>query len=334
MKDKVIFFPYVNYPVSLNKFLNNTMDALRCNYDVVRMESVSVDSEKLKTVKAVVFNWLEGFLDDMMKARIAVYKDAGVKIICFFHNKTNHDNEDEHIVEKMAWAADNSDAIVLLSRNSMKYLPGSGENKKKIFYIPHPMFDVRPLPCERDKLFNNKNVTIGFLGQIRPYKRIELLIDIAKKTDVNLIIAGVPSYPEYVKKLRQDIAGHDNIILDTVHVADNDFVRYHADSDVIVLPYDTRSGLNSSSMIMAFSCGKPVIITDIAMALDLKDKDFVHIVTGETEKEVEGNLLLQVEKCASLGTDELRAQGVRAKAYVEKNNTIAIVADRFKELIG
>lgn len=335
-KDKVIYFPYANRTFfSRNKFQNNFMDALRVSYDLVRLEAVSVDNEKLKGVKAAVFNWLEYHLDETMKSRIIFYKKCGIKIIWVFHNRLPHECSGGDEIKKMSWIADNSDVIILLSKASVKYLPGKN-NERKTFYAPHPLYQVYESDCfaNRKNLFSNENITIGFLGMIRPYKRIELLIKLAKEEKINLIVAGFATVPEYAEKIRESVAGADNIFFTTEKNSDRDFFFYHQQADIIALPYNTKSSMNSGSMIMAFSCAKPVLVTDIAMARDLANEAFVHIIHGETNEDIEMEFRLELKKCIAQGVEKLKEQGALARTYVENNNSLDIVAKDFKAMIG
>lgn len=337
-KSKVVFFPYENRCYSRNKFANNLMDALRINFDVVRMEAVSVDAERLRNVKAAVLNWIEYFLDDSMKTRIMFYKEYGIKIIWVFHNRLPHECSgcEEKEKEKMMWIADHCDAIILLSKSSVQYLPE--KNRKKTHYVPHPLYSIcKPSDFSnfagQKRFFTNGYITVGFLGLIRPYKQIELLLRLAKEININLIVAGFAAIPEYADDMKKCAADLDNVFFTAEKISDSDFSLYHLQSDLIVLPYDTRSAMNSGSMMMAFSYSKPVLVTDIAMAQDLKDKVFVHMVQGNSDGEIEEKIRLKLEECILLGSERLREQGQQARKYVEANNNLAVVAENLRTVI-
>ena len=338
MKKKVIYYPYMSRTVfSTNKFVNNCMDALRVNYELVRMEAVSVDAEKLRDITAVILNWPENRLDDVMKARIGIYKEFGIKIVWFFHNRMPHEaNTSPVMAENIKWMAENSDIIMLLSKSSASFLTGKGSEDKAV-YIPHPIFTVGHTEkfVRHEDIFGNGKITVGMLGSIRSDKRFEMMIKLAAEGLVNLIIAGRASQPFYAEELRRNVEGLSNVLFTVEHVSEQDFIRYHIQSDMIALPFDTRSCMNSSSMIMAFSCAKPVLTTDMAMARDLKDKDFVHIVQDSSNaEEVERNLRHRLEECISQGGTVLGKQGGRARRYVEENNSLSAVTESFRTVIG
>lgn len=337
-RNKIIYFPYNNRTVfSVNKSQNDFMDALRVNYDVIRMESVSIDVEKLKDVKAAVLNWPENSLDDVMKARMGAYRKLGIKVVWFFHNRMPHeDNTSPVMAENIKWMAENSDAIMLLSKSSAGFLPGQGSMDKAV-YIPHPIFDVGYTEefIRHEDIFGNGKLTVGMLGSIRSDKRFEMIIKLAAEGLVNLIIAGRASQPSYAEDLRRCVEDLSNVLFTVEHVSEQDFIRYHRQSDIIALPFDTRSCMNSGSMIMAFSCAKPVLTTDMAMARDLEDKDFVHMVKDTIdEDQLALNLRRGLEECISQGASVLREQGGRARRYVEENNSFEAVAETFRTVIG
>lgn len=337
-RNKVIYFPYINRSAFFfSGSQNDFMDALRVHYDVVRMETVSVDEEKLKDVRAVVLNWPENCLDDTMKVRIGVYREYGIKVVWFFHNRMPHeDNTSFMMAENMKWMAENSDAIILLSKSSVDFLPGRGSTKKAVF-IPHPIFSIENTNvCIRhEDIFGNGKITVGMFGSIRSDKRFEVMIRLAAEGLVNLIIAGRAIQPSYAEKLRRSVAGLSNVLFTMEHVSEQDFMLYHRQSEVIALPFDTRSCMNSGSMITAFSFARPVLTTDIAMARDLEAEDFVHIVQDSSNVEkLYTNLRLGLEECISQGGGALREQGLHARWYVEKNNRLEAVAEGFRAVIG
>lgn len=106
--------------------------------------------------------------------------------------------------------------------------------------------------------------TVGFVGQMRPYKGLDVLFEAADLAAAELpglvlLLAGGTS--------RDDLAVIENSLprhVDTVRqhsfVADEELGLWLRASDAVVLPY--RRVLNSGSAMLAASFGRPVIMPD------------------------------------------------------------------------
>lgn len=101
-----------------------------------------------------------------------------------------------------------------------------------------------------------------FLGQIRPYKGIEQLVNIFEtidNPDFLLLIAGSLSesggnYKEQLSQLSDD----KRIKFDFKFVPDVELQLYFNACDLVILPF--KSILNSGSMLLALSFNKPVLL--------------------------------------------------------------------------
>jgi beta-1,4-mannosyltransferase len=59
---------------------------------------------------------------------------------------------------------------------------------------------------------------------------------------------------------------------------------HHAAADVVVLPYDTRSALNSGALLLALSLDTPVVVADSPINRELRRQvgaDWVHLFDGD-----------------------------------------------------
>ena len=315
------------------------MDILRISYEVTRLEKVSVNRDKIRETDVIVLNWAEAYLDAELKRRILLYKLSGIKIIWVFHNKVPHDNDDSFAKKKMRWLAAISDIIICHSHNSTVYLRNKSFIKKAV-YIPHPAYMGKydRFAPYKSQTFD-ETLRVGMFGLIRPYKNIDILIEIFSSDaykDTELYIAGMADsrYKAYTKGLTEWAKDYGNIHIETQRLSDEDFYHYHMDVDIVVLPLDTSSSMNSGSLIKALSYGRPVIVSDIAMARDMADEPFIHMYHAEkTEHHIEG-VKKQLEYVRRLGKKELHQEGEAAMEYMKKHNNTEEVLSALKQAIG
>ena len=102
--------------------------------------------------------------------------------------------------------------------------------------------------------------------------------------------------------------------------------------DVLVLPYDTRSTMNSGTMLLAFSFGRTVILPNIPMAEEFDDKLFYKYAYKD-EREHRQNLTKEMKRAFSNGRQENRRMGGKLRTYVEKYHSIEAVKDNLLKLI-
>ncbi len=106
-----------------------------------------------------------------------------------------------------------------------------------------------------------------FLGLIRPYKGVDLLIDAAASlgpdSDWLIVVAGEP-WGDLGERLRRQVANlglGDRVRLDLGWVPESRIPVLMTAADVIVLPY--RRGSQSAVAPMALACGLPVLSTAV-----------------------------------------------------------------------
>jgi beta-1,4-mannosyltransferase len=194
-----------------------------------------------------------------------------------------------------------SPSTVELARNKLRGLahkPGT--------FIWHPDYRVRSELPHRCVWRNTNGIpvsakAIALIGQIRPYKGVEELIDCFSQTNdssLRLIIAGGPENQSYSDKISALARKDDRIILKLSSLSEEELSSLVLASDVIVLPY--RKIFHSGSIIYALSCGKPVITAASAYAMDLRDQvgwRWLHLYEGGLSKNhLEGVLSSEDER--------------------------------------
>lgn len=151
--------------------------------------------------------------------------------------------------------------------------------RRKVVHIPHPNYIGAYPQASQASSGVKDRLKLLFLGAVRPYKNIELLIKVFKEVcgdSVELLIAGRPLNEEYGNKLRKMAEGCNNIRLLFEFVSDEEICNIMAANDILVLPYSISSSLNSGAAILAFSNKKTVICPLIGTIKDLKNKDKVY----------------------------------------------------------
>lgn len=151
-----------------------------------------------------------------------------------------------------------SDNWITLSENAKNLLVKRKIVSENIFVIPHAHFGFynKYQKCVDQNTINYK---IGFFGRISKYKGINLLLNaynsvIETIPNLRLLIAGSGN----LDKLSWN---NKNIELCNRWIEDNEVVNLLSSVDVVVLPYLEAS--QSGVVPLAFSLGKPVIVTDV-----------------------------------------------------------------------
>lgn len=106
--------------------------------------------------------------------------------------------------------------------------------------------------------------TVGFVGQMRPYKGLDILftaadLAAAELPGLVLILAGGTS-PDDLAVIERSLPRHVDVVRQHTFVADEELGLWLRASDAVVLPY--RRVLNSGSAMLAASFGRPVIMPD------------------------------------------------------------------------
>lgn len=230
-------------------------------------------------IKIYHLNWFES-LDNASYLHLSVdfIKKIGLlfilkifkkKIVWTMHNRIQHDTSFviiQWIMNYILLAF--SHRIVIHCKFSYSVLE---ENfayyfkyfKKKIVYIPHPnYFNEYGKISNKIRSNSDSSLRLLFLGIIRPYKNIELLIESVKchsASEVKLHIAGNFLSEDYKTTIQSYLKGVDNISTDFRFISDAEIPSIIADYDLLVFPYDLSSILNSGSIILSFSYKKSVI---------------------------------------------------------------------------
>ncbi len=207
------------------------------------------------------------------------------KILFTVHNKIAHDTAhpimSKMLIRLQLKAANNIIALCPETRNVVASYSNKKKILEKIIFIPHPMQEV----VFNDKRKQNEKMRVLFAGQIRLYKNIELVIQLANDfSDKNVLfqIVGRVEDDDYKNKIITSVNG-DNVKFEFGFIPKKHLYELIEESDVMVLPYNKSSSLNSGMMHVSMSIGTPCICPDIGSALSLHDRRTIYMYSYEKE---------------------------------------------------
>ena len=223
-------------------------------------------------------------------------------------------------------------------------IEGLGENhleKFQLVYHPNYIYNYK------NEIKENYRVRLGIqsddlvfliLGYISPYKNIEILIDIfskVKDNNIKLLIAGKPCTDEYKKELFEKINDNKNIITDFRYIPDEEIASYYNTSDIVILPYNQESSLNSGAIYLSFSLNKTVICPEIGTIKALIDDSFVYSYNYKNENEHKNMLDLIISKVHNDFKENpniIREKGLQAYDYVSKYHSDNEISEKYRAI--
>lgn len=334
---KIAFYPFTNCGVS---YIHSMQNFLAQKYLVIDYLDVKKELIVLNEIKCIYLNWIENTLDELDRQLLKKAKIMRVKIIWVFHNRLPHDTKSEQQdIDNIKFLISICDSIIIHSLRSTEYLlEYSKDCEEKVEYIQLPNFIDDYGNFGKFDLYDNKNnFVFGLIGNIRPYKNIELLIEAFEKIlnynkNITLVIAGKAISEEYSSDLKKATENNENIIFCDKFISDLEMGTLLGTIDLMVLPYDVKSGMNSSAMIMAFSYKKSVIVSDIAMVYDFDEKliyRYSYLSDVEHAKKLEDAML----RALNDGKNAVKMKGVQLYQVVKKQNDKKYVEKKLLELI-
>ena len=335
---KVIIYP--EKKVKENKYINNLYDTIKDYYHVRGYNEVN-KSIKLFLSDIYHFNWIESAQGKFIKIKYAkkrffinILKVLNKKIVWTVHNNEPHETVNaEETIKFMKFMARKADRIHVLCNATIEreFLK---EYKEKIVYIPSGdyigNYEESDLNIyERYNIKSDKKIIL-FIGQIRKYKNIELLINafINSRLESNgyvLLICGKCNDAVYKKEIMT--IGNKNIYFDFDFIKDEEIAAYLKSADILVSPYNKKSALNSGTLWMSMSYKKTMIIPLIGCVKDIKNyKDFLYVYDyKQNEKDSHYNALfnsmINIKKDITKNEDILKEKGEKAYNYIIKNQT-------------
>lgn len=189
-------------------------------------------------------------------------------IVRTVHNLEPHGGVSGFDARCLAWVDRATDHWVLMNRSVV-------DPNRRESVIPHgdyaPWLDrfvPSPIPAETRV---DGRTELLFFGLIKRYKGVEELIgavlDSPRDSPLMLRIRGTASDAELAAEIERLCAPDPRIDLEFGRIGDQELIDAIHASDVVVLPY--RALYNSGVLLLALSCGRPVVVPEGDVANEL-----------------------------------------------------------------
>ena len=149
--------------------------------------------------------------------------------------------------------------VVVHSRQRVDDLAAMGIARKRIAYIPHPVFEL-DTPAEPEPPVGS---TLLFFGLIRAYKGLDVLVRaLAELPGARLVVAGDPlDSVEPAKELARELGVDGRIDWRLGFLPEDEVARLMAAATLVVLPYLRTDA--SGVLATAIGHGRPVVVSDV-----------------------------------------------------------------------
>lgn len=346
--NRVCFTPFHDQ----NAYISLMRDAINLtDYELFKDES---RAGSLLKCKIFHFNWdIYGSLStpDAIKRKIKYLKwlmmiyairFKGGKIIFTLHDKIHHERsrrytELEKITQLILKFAHR---IIIHSTESIsvvrKLIPDT--DTRRIVYVPHPNYITayHNLKPYTNYIRKENEIVLLFMGLMRPYKNIEIIIEAANQlndiADIHFLICG-RGKEDYQHQLLSMIKGR-NITADFRYI-DNDEVPSLLElSDALITPYNTESALNSGAANLAFSFGRTVIGTWTGTTRDV-DESLVYCYdyTDNEEEHVSRlkDAIMKFYEDFKRDKASVKAKGEKLREIMQTEHSLEKVAEGLSE---
>ena len=282
---QVLVFPAWRFNPYLNLL---SLSARAAGYDFVSSTEFTDFVTRLKLLRrgdTVHVHWTSPIAQDASSERSAVKRVAllrralasacrrGVRLVWTVHNRLPHEMRyREQEIELFRLLAARADAIHVMTEDTRAVLADVCELPvEKIRRIPHPNYQgIYETGISRHDAraafdLEEDDIAVLFLGQIRPYKGIDALLQAIEKTKASmgrrlvLLLAGAVN-PDDLAALEESLPRSVRTVAYLDFVPDEEIALWFRAADVAVFPY--RQILNSGSVHLAATFGVPVIIPD------------------------------------------------------------------------
>lgn len=331
---------YYPYTYNTSAYHGLIQELLSEKFYIVDYNDLKKDIFSLNDIDAIYLNWIEDGMDERDRTLILRAATAGIKIYWVFHNRVSHEREQGiECRSNISFLLENVSDIIILSHSSVKYLYEYAPqlDESKIHYLPHPEY-IGNYGSLENKTFKKKigesRFVFGCIGSLRPDKNIELAIRAFQRfpyrQDSKLFIVGGLDREDYLEPLVKLIDNDENILLLPERVPDYMMNFYVESADVLVLPYDVKTSMNSGVMLLAFTNKRTVIVSDICMAEEFDEALIYRYSYADDEEHVE-KLTAQMEKAYTDGRTAVAKKGERLyEEILNRNSKIRVKTELYK----
>lgn len=212
----------------------------------------------------------------------------------------------------------------VFSRNQLEYLENMVQGKN-VLYAPLALKDYGK-KGERTK--HHGIVNFLSFGQIKHYKRIDILIDAAQKLYEEtgklfvVTIAGrCPNWAEYSKRIKYP----QLFDLHIGYIDDSKVADLFANANYLVLPYQDLA--QSGAITVAFNYGVPVITSDIPQFQEFVEEGVNGFLFQSESVECLKNVMLNTLVMSQDAYNKLLKS---TEKYVSNNYSLKAITDRYE----
>jgi beta-1,4-mannosyltransferase len=271
----------------------------------VRITSFSGKSDLLGRHDVIHFNWPEWLVRWSNLWRSLTDLSSSLGLLWMARRRgaavvwTGHDLEPHELPRPWLWRIfqglflSQTDLLISFGNGATKLLvdryPRLGQIPVAV--IPHghyrDYYTGRPdVTGFRAQLALDERPVLLCFGQIRHYKNIPGIIRAWKQLPTprpQLVIAGRPVNPELEAAIRSEAGDTPDVHLLLRFISDDEVPTIFGAADVLLMPYATRSALNSGVAHLALSLAKPAVLNDTVANRDVQEmfgRDWVHLCDG------------------------------------------------------
>jgi beta-1,4-mannosyltransferase len=208
------------------------------------------------------------------------------RFIWVAHNAAPHDTE-KSVCRLTQWFLRSVDGIIFLSaysRDLMGALYPESLGRDSLVTVHGHYRDAAVTPLTASPIPTG-DVKLVYIGLVRPYKNLEVLVDAATKVSgLQLLVSGMVMDRSLADALLARVRRVQHITLDLrdTPISEAKFEAIVDSADAVVLPY--RTILNSGAALFALSRNRPVLAPSIGSLPELREtvgSDWVYLYHGE-----------------------------------------------------
>lgn len=320
------------------------------------IEEVQAELELKKAFRTVFhLHWVSFVLagatsEDDATARINIFLEKlkkfttqGGELVWTIHNSLEHDCKYPDIEKALRKGiCDLAHRIHIHSEATIEDIENNYPlPKSKLVVVPHGNYvgcyrDFCTRETARRQLgITNEEIVFLSLGQIRPYKGLDIVLNAFSKIHqdfpkTRLLIAGKVAHPYSPDHLSSIINSYDGVSLFPYAVSDTELQYYFRAADATILSY--KNILTSGSIYLSLSFGCPVIAPDfpaISEVIENGANGFLY-----NHKNPEASLKDALIKFCNSGPQEISAMGDQAEKDIKLHdwkNSVKLLFDTPEE---
>jgi beta-1,4-mannosyltransferase len=205
----------------------------------------------------------------VLLASIRVARWRGARLIWTVHNLRSHDRRYPR-TESWFWRQfiPHVDGFVCLSESGLEAARDRFPELRNVpgFVVPHGDYResyanfVSRAEARETLGIAPAGTVIAFFGQVRPYKNVVRLVQVARELsdpELTILIAGKPVPSSFASEVLAEAGDDSRVSLHLRHIPDDDVQIYLNAADLIVLPY--RDILNSGTALLSLTFSRPVL---------------------------------------------------------------------------